>query len=304
MVCEKMKNKSKSNNEESVISVAKNNFVYTFIAVLLFVLISFCKPLFLLDQNQILYLFSASAQVLAAVYGLVLTAFSFIQNSIEKKGAKDPDLEGIWDRMTQQCFNMLIYISIMTFLSIVLCMTTMSSCDEKIICKFLINVSIVFVVNDLYLIIKFVIKFANPKWEDSIRGEVIKKFGGDVKGNGSGNDNSVQLFLAYFQKIERVLAKASAPFINYKGYNRSRFISKKEMVLILSKNGFFKENDDVVAKILDLIPFRNSLVHSSVEQGVPDYIMNLTKDVFESLKKSLKDTEQLKNFDWNVKISP
>ncbi|SOD17159.1 hypothetical protein SAMN06298224_2741 [Fibrobacter sp. UWB16] len=296
-----MKNKNRCDNVK-VICVARNNLILLFVAVLLFILASFCKPVFLLDQNQILYLFSASAQVLAAVYGLVLTAFSFVQGSIEKRGAKDPDLEGIWDRMNQKCFKMLIYISIMTFLSIVLCMITMSSYDERNICKFFANVSIVFTVNDLYLIIKFVIRFANPKWEDTIRGEVIKEFGGnDVKSVGSGNDNSVQLFLAYFQKIERALGKASAPFINYNRYSRSRFVSKKEMLMILLKNGYFK-NDNIVPKILDLIPFRNSLVHSSIEQGVPDEMMRLVKEVLENLKEALKETKELRGFDWDVKL--
>ena len=301
----KQDNKSNRENKGPIFGEVIVNLVCIIVAIILFIFISFYKPLFLLDQNQILYLFSASAQVLAAVYGLVLTAFSFIQGSIEKKGAKDPDLEGIWDRMIQRCFNMLTYISIMTFLSIVLCMITMSSHSEKNICKLFINLSIVFVVNDLYLIIKFVIRFANPKWDDAIREEIIKESGGsDVKSGGSGNNNSVQLFLAYFQKIERALGLASAPFISY--YNRhskSKFVSIKEKAMVLLKYGYFKENYNVYANILDLIPFRNSLVHSSIQQGVPDEKMNLAKEVLEGLKNSLKDQKELKDFDWEVNVS-
>lgn len=298
-----MKNKNESVNVESFFYVIKNNLVFLFIAILLIIPTSLYKPFFLLDQNQILYLFSASAQVLAAIYGLVLTASSLVQESIKKRGVKDPDLEGIWERMTQESFKKLIYISIMTFLSIVFCMITMSSCDKQIICRIFINISTIFVVNDLYLIIKFVIRFANPKWEDAIREKVIKEHGvSDVKNDGLGNNNSVQEFLAYFQKIERALGLASAPFISYyNGYSKSKFVSIREKATILLKYGYFKENYNVYAKILDLIPFRNSLVHSSIEQGVPESMMDLAKDVLKGLENSLKDKEEFKKFKWDVK---
>lgn len=304
MYMKKLNNKSNRENKGSNLGAVIGDLVCMLVVIIVYILISFKKPLFLLDQNQILYLFSASAQVLAAAYGLVLTAFSFIQKSIEKKGAMDPDLEGIWDRMTQKCFKMLIYISIMTFLSIVLCMITMSSHDAGIVCKLLINVSIVFVVNDLFLIIKFVIKIANPKWDDVIRGEIIKESGGSgVKSDGSGNNNSVQLFLAYFQKIEKALEKASEPFINNMEYPKSKFMSKRKIVMILLNNGYFKDDSGIGAKIFDLIPFRNSLVHSSVEQGVPDSMMDLAKEVLEDLENSLKDKKELEGFDWKVNVS-
>ena len=49
-------------------------------------------------------------------------------------------------------------------------------------------------------------------------------------------------------------------------------------------------------------PFRNSLVHSSIEQGVPDEMMRLVKEVLENLKEALKETKELRGFDWNVKL--
>ena len=38
-----------------------------------------------LDENQILYLFSTSAQVLAGVYGLTLTGFVFFRNELSRE---------------------------------------------------------------------------------------------------------------------------------------------------------------------------------------------------------------------------
>jgi hypothetical protein len=45
-----------------------------------------------LDENQILYLFSISAQVIAAIYGLTLTGFIFLRNELSREEFEDETL--------------------------------------------------------------------------------------------------------------------------------------------------------------------------------------------------------------------
>ncbi|WP_152903193.1 hypothetical protein [Stutzerimonas stutzeri] len=50
------------------------------------------NPVLILNENQILYLFSTSAQVLAGVYGLTLTGFIFFRNELSREELEDETL--------------------------------------------------------------------------------------------------------------------------------------------------------------------------------------------------------------------
>src|SRR3546814_11451832 len=50
------------------------------------------NPILTLNENQILYLFSTSAQVLAGVYGLTLTGFIFFRNELSREELEDETL--------------------------------------------------------------------------------------------------------------------------------------------------------------------------------------------------------------------
>lgn len=49
-------------------------------------------PVLRLNENQILYLFSTSAQVLAGIYGLTLTGFIFFRNELSREEFDDDTL--------------------------------------------------------------------------------------------------------------------------------------------------------------------------------------------------------------------
>lgn len=261
-----------------------SNFLLLLCVSSLFIYFSSSHPYCRLESNPALYLFSASAQVLAAVYALTLTGFTFFKSIIEK----DDSLEGIAELMIQKSFYKLIYISIMTFFSIVFCLLTMAS-QEISIYQLLVNITIVFSVNDLYLIISFVINVINPKWAEKISNKIVRK-------TGAPKVDLIPQFLALFQKIEQVLEKASKSYI----YDNPHKFSRKKLATTLLQRELISPT--LLGKLSELIAFRNSLIHISIEQGVPENMITTAKEVLAELKQSLQNEKNLINFDWEIKV--
>ncbi|PSU19934.1 hypothetical protein CTM97_18525 [Photobacterium phosphoreum] len=52
-------------------------------------LVGLYSPMFELNENQILYIYSTSAQVLAGIYGLTLSGFIFFRNELSREQFED-----------------------------------------------------------------------------------------------------------------------------------------------------------------------------------------------------------------------
>lgn len=57
------------------------------------------SPALTLNENQVLYLFSTSAQVIAAIYGLTLIGFLFFRNELNREATKDETLTEAIDQL-------------------------------------------------------------------------------------------------------------------------------------------------------------------------------------------------------------
>src|SRR5688500_13939983 len=84
------------------------------LAVLLSVITSFLgsfAPIFQLNEAQVLYLFSTSAQVLAGVYGLTLTGFIFFRNELSREEFEDETLTEAVESLKARYFASLVFIT-------------------------------------------------------------------------------------------------------------------------------------------------------------------------------------------------
>ena len=69
--------------------------------------------MFRLNENQILYLFSTSSQVLAGIYGLTLTGFIFFRNELSREEQEDETLADAVESLKARYFRLLAFITIL-----------------------------------------------------------------------------------------------------------------------------------------------------------------------------------------------
>ena len=65
----------------------------------------------LLNENKILYLFSTSDQVVAAIYGLTLTGLIFFRNELRWEEAEDETLADVLESLKHRYFVLMIFVS-------------------------------------------------------------------------------------------------------------------------------------------------------------------------------------------------
>lgn len=267
----------------AVLEVLKENILITVIilfAIIAAVVVSYVSPQLLLNENQRLYLFSASAQVIAAIYGLTLTGYIFFRNGLEKKERNDETLEGIIEELSEDYLKKITCISVLTFIAIVLCFGTISY--EKGGClNFLINVTTSAVVCDLFFILFFVITIMQPENIERVSNKIIQKNG--QRGKSNKQNNNLELFVIAYQKIEKILELASEQFA-YKRYDgNKKKLSNGTLVNILVRNQIISE--ELMLKLKDLIKYRNGLIHGSIP-------LNVSEDMMKSVDECSKYLEE------------
>jgi hypothetical protein len=77
-------------------------------------------PLLLLNENQVLYLYSTSAQVLAGVYGLTLTGFIFFRNELSREEFEDDTLTVAVDSLKDRYFKILLFVTILSIFTLLM----------------------------------------------------------------------------------------------------------------------------------------------------------------------------------------
>ncbi len=73
-----------------------------------------------LNENQVLYLFSTTGQVIAAVYGLTLTGFIFFRNELSREEFEDETLAEAVEALKVRYFVLLAFITLLVLLTIFL----------------------------------------------------------------------------------------------------------------------------------------------------------------------------------------
>lgn len=262
------------------------NFITWLTLTSIALIIYYSSPLFHLNENQILYLFSASSQVIAAIYGLIITGYIFLRNELDRKADNDDSFEEIVSILKADYFGSIVTISIVTFLSIALCILVIVDATSvyKITLDILINISVSVIFTELILIVTFVIKILNPKSieiaSDKLRAKTIT--------SESGEKGSIEYFLTNFNQIEYILAKYATAITNpeltdYERVKRQR-IPNPKLVHILFKDD--RIDSALKDDLIKLISFRNSIIHGT-NLFISKQDVELSKDLLDRLKNSL-----------------
>ncbi|TSJ46527.1 hypothetical protein [Fluviicola chungangensis] len=261
------------------------NFIIWLVICVFSVFVYKIKPVFHLNENQILYLFSSASQVIAAIYGLIITGYIFLRNELDRKADKDESLEEIILLLKTEYFGSIIGISLTTLLSIVLCFLVIA--DETHsngnLLAYLINISVATILTELIVVVKFVITILNPNSLE-IASNKLRDLTAQDKTNESG---SLEEFLKHYNQIEYILDKYGSSFLysdlnDYESVKRKR-IAKTKLVYILFKEE--KIDTDLKNNLIELISFRNSLIH-----GTNLYVSTTDVEMSEKILNKLKDS--------------
>lgn len=238
--------------------------IFIWIALTFFsLIILYLKPIFELNENQILYLFSSASQVIAAIYGLIITGYIFLRNELDRKVEKDESLEEIVTTLKSDYFDSIILISLVTILSISLCFLVIADTigTNRILLDILINVSVSLILTQLILIVSFVIKILNPNSLELASNKLKKQ----TTQSETGEKGSIEDFLSNYNWIEYILTKygtsISDPEIQDYDSAKQQRISNKKLVNILYNDG--RIDNSLRNNLFNLITFRNSFIHST-----------------------------------------
>lgn len=265
---------------------AGQNLMVWLILSFISITIYWIKPLFTLNENQILYLFSSASQVIAAIFGLIITGYIFLRNELDRKADKDETLEEIILLLKSEYFGSIIGISTTTIVSIALCFLTIvaETHDFRTLLSYLINISVATILTTLFIIVSFVIRILNPK-SIEIASNKLRENTTQDKANESG---SLEEFLKNFNQIDYILEKYGTTLLysditDYESAIRKR-VAKTKLVYILFNEQ--KIDNDLKNNLIELISLRNSLVHGTdLYVSVRD--VQLSEELLTRLKNSL-----------------
>lgn len=247
-------------------------------------------PLFILNEDQILYMFSSASQIIGALYGLIITGYIFLRTELEGKVDKDETYKEIIALMKTEYFRSIVIISIGAFASGILCFIVMGDESRKSgqFFNYLLNFSIPTIITTLIIIVLFVIKILNPRSLELASNKLR-----DITTRDNQNEKgSLEEFLRTYNKIEIILDKYGVSLLSFNTNGSDSFINKKvtrtKVVEIL-----FKENKISLSlknKLLKLISFRNSLIHgSSLVLSTGD--VEFAEEILEQLESSLQQKQ-------------
>ena len=227
------------------------------------IVISFFCPIFFLTENQILYIFSSATQVIAAIYGLLITGYIFLRNELDRQSDKDESLEEVNQILKNDYYSSIVSISLITLISLFLCflILTIENLDNFFVILIIINLAYIGILIVLVKIILFVIKILNP---DSLE-IASNKLRESVTKDESDHKGSLEEFLKNYNQIEYILDKYGDAFSENPSWDyeviKKRRIPKTKLVQILYREE--KINESLKNNLINLISFRNSLIHGS-----------------------------------------
>lgn len=126
-------------------------------------LIGLRAPIWVLNENQVLYLYSTSAQVLAAVYGLTLTGFIFFRNELSRKEFEDDTLAVATERLKSRYFKILLFVTALAIFTFLMASLAISSGGRSPASVIIINVAHSSYFVSLLIIAYFIFDVIAPK---------------------------------------------------------------------------------------------------------------------------------------------
>lgn len=244
-------------------------------------------PVMYLNEAQILYLFSTSAQVLAAIYGLTLTAFVFFRNELSREEGEDETLTDVIEALKLRYFINLMFVTVFVFVSLMLANLAISQegFGSPSYTVVTINTAQSAYVVSLLVIVFFIVDVVSPRRIEATskqqRGEVDPSYTITSKG-------SLEDFLRNYNQIEFILEEYGKPFQSGTSWfsARRRVVSNARIAEYMLKTE--KITQSLYEKIRELIKLRNSIIHGA-EPVVSQGLVSTSEEVLRELQAAIGD---------------
>ena len=243
-------------------------------------------PILSLNENQILYLFSTSAQVLAGIYGLTLTGFIFFRNELSREEFDDNTLTEAVESLKSRYYSLLVFITCFSIFTLFISNLVISieSSEYKLLNIVVINIAQTAYIVNLFVIGYFIFDVIAPKRIERASKSLQQEVDPDIKTSPIG---SLEEFLKNFNQIEYILQKYGNAFqkdsSNSYRKSRRRFSNIKLAEIIFRSE---KISEGLFGEIANLVKLRNSIVHGA-EPVVSSKMVQASRDILVELSNSL-----------------
>lgn len=250
--------------------------------VLSVILSACCDAIFVLNENQLLYLFSAMAQVIGGVFGLTLTAYVFFVDKFKESTRDDDTLYDATTAILNRYFHILILLAITCGLIILLCMIGIIGLHNwMIIYPFVINESLSLFLIGITAILSFGTMLLDPgKLDKEVK--KMKRSAEKYYQSAASTSGDFREFLKTYNLLEHVIIDFAQECIkdqNSYQYNYKPQIIQSLKVLELNKI----VNGPLLNEINELRMYRNGLVHG-VDFNVSKEVCNRISEIYDTLK--------------------
>lgn len=243
---------------------------------------------FTLNESQVLYMFSTTAQVLAAIYGLTLTGFVFFRNELSREESEDETLSEAVESLKTRYSTLLAFITLLVLLTFALSNLAISSESgaRRTLNVVLINSGQTAFAVSLLAIVYFIFDVISPR-----RIELTSKALQDKvdPAHGAPTTGSLEDFLRNYNQIEALLSDYGySSNITSSSYssNSSRRTSNARLAEVLVRNGLITK--ELYLQLRNLITLRNSIIHGA-EPVVSDDFVTESSNVLLELRESLNN---------------
>ena len=277
-------------NYKSSFLSTMNIIFLSIVLLLLFSLVSTIigikAPLLSLNENEILYLFSNSAQVLASIYGLTLTGFIFFRNELSREEFEDDTLTDAVESLKNRYFKILTFLTFISIATLFLSNIAISaqSSSNLIFITIIINVGQSFFVINLCVIAYFIFDVISPKRIQK-ESKLIQRQVDPI--DDKEQQGSLETFLKNYNELENIIQKYGQAYQSELEGNlntsrrRISNVRLAEFILRAEKidRGLFEE-------IKSLITLRNTIIHGA-EPIVSETMVESSEKILKELADSL-----------------
>jgi hypothetical protein len=241
----------------------------------------------LLNENQVLYLFSTSGQVIAGIYGLTLTGFIFFRNELSREELEDETLTEAVEALKKRYFELLLFISALVILTILLANLAISfeAVGPIPTNTIIINVGQSAFVTSLASITYFIFDVISPKRIEVVSRRLQSKV--DPKSSQQ-TKGGLEEFLRNYNQIEALLTDAGQPYQQTTSATYEpryiRRISNARLAEMLVRGE--RIGKDLFHKIRELITLRNAIIHGA-EPVVSQDLVQTSAQVLNELREAL-----------------
>lgn len=249
--------------------------------VLSVILSACCDAIFVLNENQLLYLFSAMAQVIGGVFGLTLTAYVFFVDKFKESTKDDDTLYDATTAILNRYFHILILIAITCGLIILLCMIGIIDLHNWMaIYPFVINESLFLFLIGITAILTFGTMLLDPgKLDKEIK--KMKKSAEKYYQSTASASGDFREFLKTYNLLERVIIDFAQECV--KDQNSYRYNYKPQIIQSLKVLGLNEiVNGSLLNEINELRMYRNGLVHG-VDFDVTQDVCDRISEIYDAL---------------------